>query len=587
MKSFSAILFLIFLFSVTTNALGQDTFITLTGRVLDAQTGEAVPYANIQLKSGSMGTATNADGEFIFKILQRSSVDTLLISCIGYKTILIQADGKAFMNIALNPASILLTGVTVKSESALSLLKKALTKIPQNYDTSAARLTAFYRENFYLGDFELAFNESVLEINKVFHYTKLFNDQIRLIKGRKKNISFGQDGQFLFWISNISNTARTSLGEDMIKYNQEKRTVFNPDNYRFYEYEFGETIREDDRDILIINIFPKEKSRKGFLKVKLYIDEASLAIIKIYMELTPKGIEYVNNHQKGGVAYTIMSKVVKATLDFSHLSVTVTYKNYNNRWYLNNIHRHWEALVNSKKRNMTNRLWRADMELMITDIDTTRITSFTEGNIGNSHSSMGNMIGNSYDEAFWENYNILKPVLPDSLKTSTDSSEVKLKPRARNRLYGFTRADTLRGKISEIRSCYDVLFYHLDVTVNMDQRSIKGSNLIRFRTITPFTTIQVDLYANMKIEKILFRNQPLSYTREFDAVFIKFPREIKPGEESEIVIYYEGIPKIPDWSIPMNGGVLWDKFVRRARQYEDMDHSPLSVHRDFKRKTDS
>ena len=45
---------------------------------------------------------------------------------------------------------------------------------------------------------------------------------------------------------------------------------------------------------------------------------------------------------------------------------------------------------------------------------------------------------------------------------------------------GFTLADTLQGTLSSLRSCYDVLFYDLDVTVDTgNQMSIRGSNGIR------------------------------------------------------------------------------------------------------------
>jgi aminopeptidase N len=61
----------------------------------------------------------------------------------------------------------------------------------------------------------------------------------------------------------------------------------------------------------------------------------------------------------------------------------------------------------------------------------------------------------------------------------------------------------------------------------------------------------------MNIERVVHRNRNLRFTREADAVFIQFPESLKKGEES-ITIYYGGVPKVPDWSIPMNGGVFWD-----------------------------
>ncbi len=121
---------------------------------------------------------------------------------------------------------------------------------------------------------------------------------------------------------------------------------------------------------------------------------------------------------------------------------------------------------------------------------------------------MQHLIGSDFDEAFWENYNILKAESPDSVRKSDvilppqDTTTNTLDVFIPNRTNGFTRADTLRGKLTPLRSCYDVTFYHLDVAVNLEERSIKGITHSISKSVQPFTKMQVDLYDNMKIEKI-------------------------------------------------------------------------------------
>ena len=120
----------------------------------------------------------------------------------------------------------------------------------------------------------------------------------------------------------------------------------------------------------------------------------------------------------------------------------------------------------------------------------------------------------------------------------------------------FTLADTLQGTLSPLRSCYDVLFYNLDVTVDPETKSIQGTNGLRFRAMQDFTELQVDLFANMKIEKILFHNDTLSFTRKYDAVFIRFPETVKKGTQEEIQIFFSGTPQLPDMST-LSGGFFW------------------------------
>jgi len=592
MKFHLSVCLIIVFFQLPFEVSAQEQFLSLTGKIVNAQTGLPIPYANIQLKSKGTGTISNTAGEFIFKVATPSLPDSIVISCMGYqrRTLPILPAGFTDKHIPLTPAVLELKEVSVKVRSGWDILKAAVAKIPVNYDTAAVRFTAFYREHLWLEDQELNFNESVLEIIKTFYTDEARKDQIRILKGRKKEIKYHWDPQFFGFISNISNTAKSTLGEEPLKNVNAKQSVFNPENYRYYDCVYQETIQEGDRNLLLLEIFPKQKAKKGLVNVKLYIDEASLAIVKFALDLSPAGVKYVNKHGKGGFGYTIMTKVVKATFDFTQVKVAVGYKYYQGKWYLHTIQRSFEAELNSPKRDINHRPWRADMDLVVTDISKDSVQRFTAGNILTTNAAMSSVIGNDMDDAFWENYNILKPVIPDSLKHTTADTVVATTadtvtaavhpvaptgiagstpttavsvaaamPRISNRQNGFTHADTLRGKLSPLRSCYDVTYYHLDVSINMDARSIQGNNLMRFKVVSPFEVMQIDLYANMKIDRILYQGQLLTYTREAAAVFVRFPRMQSVGSEQEIRIYYAGVPQVPDFSIPMNGGVLWDK----------------------------
>src|ERR1700744_3184350 len=73
----------------------------------------------------------------------------------------------------------------------------------------------------------------------------------------------------------------------------------------------------------------------------------------------------------------------------------------------------------------------------------------------------------------------------------------------------FTRADTLMGMQTPLRTCYDINYYHLDVKFDINNKFISGSNLFKFTAMQDFTKLQIDLFANLKIEKILYKGQEL------------------------------------------------------------------------------
>ena len=123
----------------------------------------------------------------------------------------------------------------------------------------------------------------------------------------------------------------------------------------------------------------------------------------------------------------------------------------------------------------------------------------------------------------------------------------------------YTRKDSLRGNLTPIRTCYDVTFYDLKVMVDEQEKSIERSyNIIHFTAVENFEWFQIDLAANMEVQIIEFEGEQLEYSREFDAVYVYFNREIKKDEQASIKVWYRGYPRAavnPPW----DGGFSWKK----------------------------
>lgn len=122
----------------------------------------------------------------------------------------------------------------------------------------------------------------------------------------------------------------------------------------------------------------------------------------------------------------------------------------------------------------------------------------------------------------------------------------------------FTTADTLRGMLTPLRSCYDINFYDLDIRVDIEQKFISGSNLFRFIATQDFKRLQFDLYKNLTISKIIYNGRDLSFTRSFNAVFIEFPDIIKAGNRDEFTVFYSGQPVVAE-NAPWDGGFVFSK----------------------------
>ncbi|NET36587.1 MAG: M1 family metallopeptidase [Cyanothece sp. SIO1E1] len=122
----------------------------------------------------------------------------------------------------------------------------------------------------------------------------------------------------------------------------------------------------------------------------------------------------------------------------------------------------------------------------------------------------------------------------------------------------FTRQDTLRGTITPERSWWDLTYYHLQVEVNPEDSTLKGTNKLQFKVLEAGDRMQIDLQPPMQIDKVVFREQEMKITKEGNAHFIDLPKDLEVASVQELEIFFGGKPKVsrrPPW----DGGLTWRK----------------------------
>jgi aminopeptidase N len=122
----------------------------------------------------------------------------------------------------------------------------------------------------------------------------------------------------------------------------------------------------------------------------------------------------------------------------------------------------------------------------------------------------------------------------------------------------FTRQDTLRGSITPEREWWDLNYYDLAIDFDISNKRIKGTNTIRFHVLKQSDIMQLDLQEPLQITKVMSGKNILTYAREGNVYWIRFPSPMAPGTIGSITVSYEGIPveaKRPPW----DGGLTWSK----------------------------
>ena len=133
-----------------------------------------------------------------------------------------------------------------------------------------------------------------------------------------------------------------------------------------------------------------------------------------------------------------------------------------------------------------------------------------------------------------------------------------------------TRAEILRGEYGRYRANNDLVHYDLDVRVDPDKKWISGRNTVRFKMLKDDTRIQLDLFANFTIDRIVTTDNAADgaeiHARPQHRLH-RFPADAALG------------PHLLD-RLSLLRPAAGDWPLRRARIQEGSDGRPLDQHRE-------
>ena len=132
-----------------------DEKIKIKGKIIDAETNRAIPYANIAVCNQSIGLASNENGEFIIKIPNTFKDSNLCINVIGYNNYsqkISSFQEELLYIIKLEPKIYDLAEVIIKEKKRKKfnnpekIVKLAINNIENNYPLQPFNLQGYYRE---------------------------------------------------------------------------------------------------------------------------------------------------------------------------------------------------------------------------------------------------------------------------------------------------------------------------------------------------------------------------------------------------------------------------------------------------------
>lgn len=133
-----------------------------------------------------------------------------------------------------------------------------------------------------------------------------------------------------------------------------------------------------------------------------------------------------------------------------------------------------------------------------------------------------------------------------------------LQPALAQNHHNYTHQDTLRGSLTQERTWWDLLHYNLSVKVNIDQKSIEGTNVVKFKVLSESTKMQIDLQEPLTIKSVNFHGKKLNWITDGNAHFIQFDNPLTINSIDSITINYSGNPRAAKHA-PWDGGFSWTK----------------------------
>ena len=504
--------------------------ITMQGKVVDSITQKGIPYANIGFPSYSIGTSTNEEGEFIFKIPKERAKDTLVLSSIGYATVKIllkSLDAPKNLTVLMKPFTINLNEVVIKSVDAKRLIKDFLRLRDKNYATEPALMQLFCREITKETDTDVYFTQSegILEMYK--SSVKKNKDQVRLIKGRKKKLpSFFVRNGVKYGLPTVVNGPTAAIILDVVK--NPEFFLLHSDEFNFF-YEGCESINE--RLAYVLRFSPIDSSRRAlyptdgdFYQGKIYIDTATIAVVRTEFELSRRGLSLTNLKFDDE---TTPLKVKKRTF-------VVNYSEFKGKWYFQSTNIENTYLYRDNLITLSNKL-----ECFITQIKTDSVVRFPAKENIDKDESLGENI-TEFDDSFWEDYNIIKSSVaektPQYEPLIADTASVK-------RLSEEENAPQVRIEPTE-----KALKETIPLSVASDEVTFfKGSlNEAKSLAAAQKKMVFVDVYADWcgpckKMAAEAFRNE--SVAEKMNAFFVNF--KVDADKNNQGIVFKYNVSKLP------------------------------------------
>lgn len=391
----------------------ENNYITVSGVVKDKQNRKTLEYVNVSISGSSVGTVTNADGEFSLKIEDAGEIPALEISHIGYRNNKIHLD-KAHLSdlkIYLTPHANMLNEIVIYANNPRFIVEEALRKVPANYSDKNNLLTGFYRETVQKGRRYINISEALIDVFKTPYNDRTVNrDRTEVLKGRRLLSQKLSDTLGV----KLAGGPTLSIYLDVVK---NEDALLDAETLHYYELFMEEPVHIDNRPQFVIGFRPRVVLPYALYYGKLYIDREKLSFTRAEFNLS------MDNKAKA-VQAILAKKPYGLRFKPQEVSFLVTYKEVNGKTYLNYIRNNIRFKCDWK-RKLFSTGYTVLSEMVVTDRDEKNAVPIPNRRAFGQNEAFYDRVDEYWNEDFWGSYNIIEPT------ESLENAVHKLKKQSR------------------------------------------------------------------------------------------------------------------------------------------------------------
>lgn len=284
------------LFLVPLLSIGQNR--QINGKVVNSNTQEALPYANVYTKHSLTPSLTNIDGSFSLRIAD--STKQLIVSYLGFENKKVSINPKKELRIALQPKRESLQDLVLRPTKKLAekIIQKAINRKPENnirqkFDTYSYQNYSKTIIDDQENALQLRVDTTNAEVQTIFNQGRSYlSEQVSKYvfsekKGLKKTINATRTAGFkkpVYEMLSLKIQSESWYEKDYTVFGTDYAGPLTKRSFKNYSYKILDTT-QTKRPAYLVYFQPKRQKAVAGLEGVLYIDTLSYGLQKAVGQL--------------------------------------------------------------------------------------------------------------------------------------------------------------------------------------------------------------------------------------------------------------------------------------------------------------